>query len=86
MNELAKLKDLINDYWDMAYTEGLGLGSQGTVAQEKLSEINCTIDALVAERDALKANRDEYQIAALPTGYTANELERDNPYNQWMYE
>lgn len=21
-----------------------------------------------------------------PTGYTAEELERDNPYNQWMYE
>lgn len=21
-----------------------------------------------------------------PPGYTAEELERDNPYNQWMYE
>lgn len=21
-----------------------------------------------------------------PKGYTAEELERDNPYNQWMYE
>ena len=21
-----------------------------------------------------------------PAGYTAEELERDNPYNQWMYE
>lgn len=21
-----------------------------------------------------------------PPGYTADELERDNPYNQWMYE
>lgn len=21
-----------------------------------------------------------------PEGYTAEELERDNPYNQWMYE
>lgn len=21
-----------------------------------------------------------------PAGYTADELERDNPYNQWMYE
>lgn len=23
---------------------------------------------------------------AVPSGYTADELERDNPYNQWMYE
>lgn len=22
----------------------------------------------------------------VPVGYTAEELERDNPYNQWMYE
>ena len=22
----------------------------------------------------------------VPTDYTADELERDNPYNQWMYE
>lgn len=22
----------------------------------------------------------------VPKGYTAEELERDNPYNQWMYE
>lgn len=22
----------------------------------------------------------------VPAGYTADELERDNPYNQWMYE
>ncbi len=21
-----------------------------------------------------------------PAGYTADELDRDNPYNQWMYE
>lgn len=21
----------------------------------------------------------------VPVGYTADELERDNPYNQWMY-
>lgn len=24
--------------------------------------------------------------AKLPEGYTAEELDRDNPYNQWMYE
>lgn len=23
---------------------------------------------------------------AVPAGYTAEELERDNPFNQWMYE
>jgi hypothetical protein len=22
----------------------------------------------------------------VPFGYTAEELDRDNPYNQWMYE
>lgn len=22
----------------------------------------------------------------VPAGYTAEELDRDNPYNQWMYE
>lgn len=22
----------------------------------------------------------------VPVGYTAEELDRDNPYNQWMYE
>ena len=63
MNELAKLKDLINDYWDMAYTEGLGLGSQGTVAQEKLSEIDNAIDALIKERDALKARLEQEPVS-----------------------
>ena len=24
--------------------------------------------------------------AEVPAGYTAEELERDNPYNQWVYE
>lgn len=22
----------------------------------------------------------------IPSGYTADELDRDNPFNQWMYE
>jgi len=25
-------------------------------------------------------------IPVVPRGYTEEELERDNPYNQWMYE
>lgn len=25
-------------------------------------------------------------VSVPPKGYTADELERDNPYNQWMYE
>lgn len=27
-----------------------------------------------------------FDVPLPPAGYTAEELERDNPYNQWMYE
>ena len=30
--------------------------------------------------------RDNLPPLEPPPGYTAEELERDNPYNQWMYE
>lgn len=33
-----------------------------------------------------KAAEIEAAYATPPHGYTAEELERDNPYNQWMYE
>lgn len=36
---------------------------------------------------AAKAEPDEgLEYGPPPPGYTAEELERDNPYNQWMYE
>lgn len=28
----------------------------------------------------------QYSPSEPPKGYTAEELERDNPYNQWMHE
>ena len=27
-----------------------------------------------------------FDVPLPPAGYTAEELDRDNPYNQWMYE
>lgn len=33
-----------------------------------------------------KAFRQRDSAVNVPVGYTAEELERDNPYNQWMYE
>ena len=27
-----------------------------------------------------------FDVLLPPVGYTAEELDRDNPYNQWMYE
>ena len=33
-----------------------------------------------------KAFRQRDSAVSVPVGYTAEELERDNPYNQWMYE
>jgi hypothetical protein len=35
-----------------------------------------------AEREARRAAEDEPKP---PPGYTAEELERDNPYNAWLY-
>lgn len=29
---------------------------------------------------------DEWELPQPPAGYTADELERDNPFNQWMYD
>lgn len=34
----------------------------------------------------LTCSRCGKEQSAVPLGYTADELERDNPYNQWMYE
>lgn len=37
--------------------------------------------------DMPKEVNDKLLIAEnVPVGYTAEELDRDNPYNQWMYE
>lgn len=33
-----------------------------------------------------KSDKDFNVVPLPPAGYTAEELERDNPYNQWMYE
>jgi hypothetical protein len=43
-------------------------------------------DARLALRDAMQMLRGKLLEPRVPAGYTAEELERDNPHNQWMYD
>lgn len=42
-------------------------------------------DAFRSGHDRIFGKKDR-SLPPPPPGYTAEELERDNPYNQWMYE
>lgn len=46
-------------------------------------KINELADDILDDLIAIGAVSSEPRV---PTGYTAEELDRDNPYNQWMYE
>ncbi len=54
--------------------------------------INCTLNdhcigLTWADGVTMNGKPDDFYIDPQPpAGYTAEELERDNPYNQWMHE
>ena len=66
--------------------------------QEEMERTGKTYEEVLDDRaSAADAEHDRRRDDALlerwaqkdlqpPAGYTADELERDNPYNQWMYE
>lgn len=45
---MAVLDRHLDDYWDIAYTEGVDQVSQGTVANEKRSEIKALVKKMVS--------------------------------------
>lgn len=47
-------------------------------------DMNASAKACNAVRRVFEVQRGE--VPLVPRGYTAEELERDNPYNQWMKE
>lgn len=47
-------------------------------------DMNASAKACNAVRRVFEVQRGE--VPLVPAGYTAEELERDNPYNQWMKE
>lgn len=54
--------------------------------RQKLENENA-VKNIVGEIYRRSENQAIFEKAFLaPEGYTAEELERDNPYNQWMYE
>lgn len=55
-----------------------------------MSKNNITGDNLISKQvsDAYRENWENIfaKKPRVPEGYTEDELELDNPYNQWMYE
>jgi len=47
------------------------------------TKVNSDQDKFAEGHDRIWGKKDEPKV---PAGYTAEELEADNPYNRWMHE
>ena len=71
-----------NDGWDCVNDHSL---SNPNNPDDNFEAVMKMVDTF-AEAHRRGIPRCDASVPKPPAGYTADELERDNPYNQWMYE
>lgn len=67
--------------WNLA--GGYQKPKDGTIFTDPVLQIHRNT---LLESDASITHREAFFAPKVPAGYTAEELERDNPHNQWMHE
>lgn len=69
-------------------------GENYGVARKEVDTVTSGKFAFMYDEKEFAGQQERYRLtevplqaqAVIPDGHTADELERDNPYNQWMYE